>query len=238
MSLYQGQVWAQDKPKPKEKLIHDRFVLGLQYKPILPTRYFGMNPVEGSEGPLKVSIENRFGHAFGMLVRANITNRFAYEFGINYVRRNFGMNAEHTDLGLTDQSKFAMISYEIPNQGLIYIRLDKGWFMNAAFGVSLKAFASDVFSLGQDPRFSQESFSSSRWFSLAGTSNLGFEYRSPKSGGYYLGASLHWPFVPITYTFARYRGQNDPRSLEVPLRLTGRFLTLDLRYFFASAPKK
>lgn len=222
----------------QKKADFQRFVFGLQYKPILPVQFFGINPAEGENGPFSVKIEDRFGAAFGMVVRANFSKLFAYEFGINYIRRNYRMEGRHSDLGLVDRSNFAFIGYEIPNQFLVYIQLSDTWYMNTAFGLSITSFASDVASWGEDQSFSQQSFMAARWFALAGTANLGFEYRSPNSGYFYFGASLHWPFRPITYTFVRYRGTFDPAPLEIPLRLTGRFLTLDLRYFFDSRKKK
>lgn len=219
--------------KTQEQLL----TIGLQYKPVLASRFLGAGPVEGDTSLFSVSIKPVWGHSFGMIMRRGFTKLFSLETGINLIRRNYRMTCSDTDSGFTDVSEFGIVAYEIPVQGLIYIQLGEKFFMNTAFGGSLNAFASDVSSAGTDRRFSQLSLTTTQWFSIALTANIGFEYRTPKSGFFYLGASLHRPLREIAHTEVKYE-KNNFETYRVPLELSGSFLTVDFRYFFHSKPIK
>jgi len=193
--------------------------------------------VEADSSILHASIKPVYGHSFGMVIRRGFTRLFSLETGINFIRRNYEMSCTDTDSGFTDVSRFGIVAYEIPVQGLIYIRLGERFYMNTAFGLSLNAFASDVSSAGTDRRFSQLSLTTTNWFNTALLANIGFEYRTVKSGFFYLGASMHKPLRNIAATEVKYE-KNNFETYRVPLQLSGSFLTVDFRYFFHAQPVK
>jgi hypothetical protein len=66
---------------------------------------------------------------------------------------------------------------------------------------------------------------------------LGWEYRTEKSGYFYLGASYHRPFDYIFYSYLLYPDKEKPTS-ETGSELQGNYLSFDIRYFFHSEPEK
>jgi len=66
--------------------------------------------------------------------------------------------------------------------------------------------------------------------------NLGFEYRTKKFGYFYLGASYHLPFAPIT-TFAMSY-EYPPGNVVSIANVRGSYMTIDIRYFFNEVKRK
>lgn len=211
--------------------------VGFQYKPLLSSQFFGSGPVENTKDILKAEIKPIWGHNYGMMIRRGFTKSISYEVGINYVKRNYRLTCTDLDSGFTSSGTFSLVSYEIPNQMLIYVRLGERFYMNNAFGVALTAFASDVESYAENRRFHELSLLTTRWFSASMIANVGFEYRTEKSGFFYIGASLQRPFKNIANTTVTYEKTNL-LLYSVPLSLSGAYLTLDFRYFFHEQPVK
>ena len=72
---------------------------------------------------------------------------------------------------------------------------------------------------------------------IALLSNLGSEFRSDQKGNYYLGISLHLPFSEIGRLYPYYDDSiNEFNNLDFNnqyfMDISGRFVTLDFRYFF------
>jgi hypothetical protein len=212
------------------------FVAGFQFRPLVPSKFFGAGGVENTDRNLHVNIKPRLGYTFGMILRRGFTPTFSIETGINYWRRNFTMTNRDDSLKFTDVSTFGIVSYEIPVQALFYVRLSKQIYMNVSGGTSFNWFASDVFSKGKNLAFTQYTEISLGWVKMALLANLGWEWRTEKSGFFYLGASLHRPLFPIGTTTVSY--DQGYWKYNTELELTGSALTLDFRYFFHAVPVK
>lgn len=173
-----------------------------------------------------------------MVVRHGITKSISFETGINYLKRNYNLHLDITDTNFFDRSNFGIVSYEIPFQGLVYIRLSDNLYINSSAGLSINFFASSVQSLGENNMLEHLSIIRSR-SGISYLANLGFEYRTEKSGYLYVGVSLHNPFNPITrYTKVRYEDRRNNQFIYFQNELRGNFVTLDLRYFFHEDPTK
>jgi hypothetical protein len=157
------------------------------------------------------------------------------------VRRNYFVEAKDLDFNLESSMSFAFVGYEVPILGLIYVQLGERLWMNAAAGVSVDFYPSNVFKLVSDSQdsiiydFEQHTFRK-RWVSMGVLANYGFEYRTKDKGYFYIGASYHRPFDAIAVTEATYYRSNKPVTVENDL--SGIYLTLDLRYFFHEDPDK
>ena len=99
-------------------------------------------------------------------------------------------------------------------------------------GGSLDMFASAV--QIYDTVFNQVSLRN-RVMQGAVIANLGWEWRTEKSGYNYIGASYHRPFNFIYLSRTQYYG-TDPDA-GASIELLGNYLTLDLRYFFHEDPE-
>lgn len=227
--LLSKALFAQDE---KDRMIY----FGIQFKPVFSNKFLGAGEVRGVDSIFSASSKPVLGNSFGMILRFGITKTIAYEFGLNRVQRYYRMNFEESSTGLTDNTRFGILGYEIPNQMLIYVRLTEKLYMNNAFGISLMAFASDVQSYGSNDRFRQISYLNTRWFIPGLTANVGFEYRTRKYGFFYLGGTLLRPLKHIANTTASYQPVTG-RTYRVPLKLNGSYITIDLRYFLYEDPK-
>ena len=210
---------------------------GVQFKPIIPISTFVDGPITYDETPYSATLTSKTGYSFGMVVRRGISKTISFESGINYVRRNYDLTMSKVDSTLlSDEADFGFVSYNIPVQCLIYIKLGDKLFMNASTGVHLDFYASGTYSIGRDTEITQLSWPHSR-IGASYLANLGFEYRTSKNGYFYIGASYSDPFGIMAVSRVNWRNYPDP-DFETHLFLGGQFLTLDLRYFFHENPEK
>ncbi len=217
--------------------------VGIQFKPMIPNQVFRSTSSEVSENLVDFSTKPTFGYAFGMVIRHGFTENWSVEGGINYVKRNFRLNAADQRTGFIAEGDFGLVGYEMPVLALLYVRLADKLYMNAAFGLSLDFYPSDVAGVyDQFPETAQDSIilrqESVRrsWIQVAGLANLGWEYRTEESGYFYLGGSFHRPFNPMYISSMRY---SDPAFYaQTNSVLNSSYLTLDFRYFFHEDPVK
>ena len=105
--------------------------------------------------------------------------------------------------------------------------------MNNALGLSIDMFPSDVITSAS---YFLHSSRRTSFINPALLANLGFEYRTEKSGFFYVGASYHRPFSKFMSTKVKYDSNN--KIAEAETMLTGSYLTIDFRYFFPETPEK
>ena len=214
---------------------------GIQFKPMIPSDYFGITRelVEG-EG-FDVNFEPRFGHNFGMVIRYGLSNMMSFETGINLVQRNYRLTIDQATFPGPQIMNFRFVGYEIPLQGQIFVQLGKQLWMNASGGISLDLYPTNVESFSEARKDSivfdlyQKTWRNGRMqFSLL--ANYGFEWRTKEKGYFYLGISYHRPFSNIGITEVEVSEKANFWRLEHPL--SGNYLTFDFRYFFYDPPEK
>ncbi len=218
-----------------ESLSAQEFVttFGIQFKPIIPSAFFRKDGFNTTNDTISLSITPKNGSSFGMVIRRGLSKRFSFESGINMVTRNYSIAASAADTNVTYNDEVKWITYEIPIQLLVFIRLGEKTFLNAAGGLALNFYPSDIQSENRD--FFQRT-QRHHWLSQNLIANLGFEYRTESSGYLYIGASYLQPFTYMATTQIRYFNTTPINRLSDNLR--GNYLTLDLRYFFHEDPNK
>jgi hypothetical protein len=215
--------------------------LGIQLKPMIPSKYFGTGTENAEIEDLKVSFEPNPGLNFGMVVRRGLSRNWSIESGICMVQRNFTLSYKHPQLPEERQLRFRYIAYEIPIQAMVFVKLTDEIFMNASAGVSLDLYPSNVESSSYEFLdtlrfdFYQKTYKNG-WIQPALLANYGFEWRTPSKGYFYVGASYHRPFQHIGTTRVEFKLDDDPTTLFV--RLGGNYLTADFRYFFHEKPER
>ncbi len=201
---------------------------GIQYKPIIPTRVFNSGFTALSDDNWNIEIGPKFGHNFGMVIRRGLSKRWSVESGINFVTRNFQVDASYNDTTFTD-TDFKLIAYEIPIKGLVYIQLGDRLFLNTALGFSIDMYPSDI--VTADVHF--DHFTARRnWVQSGLIGNFGVELRTKEKGYFYLGGTLHRPFTELASTHLTYHRLPNTIDSRVSLNLKGSYFTVDLRYFF------
>ena len=207
-----------------------KYYFGIQYKPILAIEALGVKDIESTNGDLSATYSGKYGSSFGMFFRRNYTRALAIETGINFVKRNYSIETDVISDNMATGIDFGVVSYEIPIQGLVYVRLGKRLYANVATGFSFNWVASDLFTLGENRRFNQFS-AKTRTMNFAYLANVGMEYRTKKKGFFYLGFSMHRPFHTLLMSYVEYNNLMGPTQ-KTFADLDGNFITLDLRYIF------
>lgn len=201
--------------------------MGFQVKPFLPSSLIGQGYEELILDTSSYSLQLNGGISFGFMARHNITNTIALESGIRYTKRNYTSTISKTDPSFTSEMPFSIVSYEIPINALFYVQTGSQSYINAALGVCIEFFPSDVSSFNEEHGTVQESARNS-WIQAGTNANLGWEYRSKESGTFYFGLSYHLPYTDI---YLNKLGMNGQVQVEQTLPITGTYLSLDLRYY-------
>ena len=213
--------------------------LGIQFKPILASAYFNASSIAENIDDFNFTLAPKQSYSLGMIVRKEVNKTFAVEYGINYIQQNFTLDVSNNIHNISDVTNFGIRSYELPLQGLVYVKISPKIYLNAAFGFSYIVYASDVFSEGNNNnRFFQNTYRRKRHQSAL-IANIGSEYRTNNNGYYYIGFSLHRPWKDIARVYPEYDfignedfNDNAPGNDAFYIEILGNFLTLDLRYFF------
>jgi hypothetical protein len=205
------------------------FTAGFQYRPIFPSEFFKTGANTISQNKIDFSISQKIGYNTGMIIRRGFTKQLSFETGINYTKRNFSLSI--TDTTFTDKSGFTIIGYEIPVQGMIFLRMADKIYMSTSLGLSLDMYATPITT--HDTYFRHYSRYHSI-FQFAALASLGFEYRSVKSGYFYLGSSYHQPFSYFYLSSILY----EPKQEIARIKLAGNFIAIDFRYYFHEDPMK
>lgn len=213
---------------------------GLQFKPLIPGDFLGESTTTLQNGGFKAIYNQLFGYTFGAVTRIGLTELISFETGINQVQRNYRIDFSFADSSLASQMTFGMISYDIPLNGLIYIRLAEKLYMNASLGGAVVYNPSNV-AKKIFPRGLNEFIHEGRRRSRVGfeiNANIGFEWRTEKSGFFYLGASGRIPVQPIFDIAAAWGHQSASNQIFQVGEMNGTYLAFDVRYFFPNIKNK
>jgi hypothetical protein len=205
--------------------------VGIQIKPIFPVSFLGTGTQTTVQNNLHYDLTLKSGFSAGMLIRKGISDLVALEAGINYVKRTYGFHI--TEGSFSVSSGYRIIGYEIPLSFLVYIQLGEQVYMNVSMGAAVDMYASNVQAYGEEYKVVTVR---NHVFQPALISNIGWEYRTEKSGYLYLGASFHRPFTYEFVSHIQYKRQTV--SEEFYNTISGTYLTADFRYFFHEDSKK
>jgi hypothetical protein len=216
-------------------------IFGIQVSGIIPSSVLNTGEQTLKNDSISFTIGSASGFTLGGMLRHNFSKMFTLETGIHYVSRSYGFNFKHdirrdSTLDINDDTKVNLVSYKIPVQWLIYIRLTDQVYMNALFGVSFDFYPSDVTKTRKNYAYIilRES-----WINVALVASIGFEYRTKKSGYFYIGGSLLYPFSDIAFFRVSYFPKvNEPGNfVNLDGKIRGTYFTVELRYFFAKTEK-
>lgn len=206
--------------------------VGMQVKPIFSSNLFGTGPAYLTDSSVNYTFAQHWGYAAGMVIRRGYTKTLSVECGINFIARNYTLTA--TEGSEISSASFRIVGYEIPLSQLVFIRLGEQLYMNASGGFCINMFPSDIFTENSELRFYA---GRNLIFNPSLIANIGFEYRTPKSGYFYVGSSFNRPFTPIYRAAAEYL-KNQTLLSSVFTDLRGSYLTFDVRYFFPEDPQR
>jgi hypothetical protein len=211
---------------------------GFQYRPLIPVGIVGDRPIEIGDENFSSIISPKLGYNFGGVVRFGLTQLISIETGLSYTRRTYGIQYLVPDSLLMSHNTVGFINYDIPVNLLVYITLGKEFYMNTSLGGSLNFYPSNVRNRALPGSQHQFIFEGRRggFFSTDINANVGFEYRTEKSGIFYMGFSGKVPIQPIFIIATEYRFDTF-REVRFG-QVDGATLSLDFKYFFHTTPKK
>ncbi len=128
---------------------------------------------------------------------------------------------------------FTYIAFEIPVMALFYVQLGEKWFLNNAVGFSLDFFPSNA--QKDEPDLPYEVLNTRRsWIIPSVKASVGFEFRTIKSGYFYLGGQFHRPLVPISDVFVERSEAGNIGLQTIQTPLSGTYFAVDLQVFLQS----
>lgn len=208
---------------------------GIQVKPVFPVSYFDPT-IQLEREDLQGNVTLNGGYAFGMSVRVGLTKAISLETGLGQINRRYSFSLTNDTSGYSETSDVKYVGYELPVTALVYIRLGQDTYMNAALGVSADFYPSDV---QRDITEGRIYIFRNNWAQVGILGNMGVEYRSYRSGIFYVGATFHRPFSTMATAELTY--YDVARNFfPYPMRgaLNGSYLTMDLRYYFHEDPER
>lgn len=211
---------------------------GFQFRPLFPTRFIGEPMLEIDKEGFYTQFSQKMGYSFGGTVRAGLTELIAIETGINFNERHFDLDMAYPDSNSFASDDLTFIEYDIPINGLVYIKLADKWYMNASLGVSVTFKPTDVRTVNKPGGYHYYSHVGlvERKTGFALNANIGFELRTKKNGFFYLGGSGRVPFSPLFILMADYSYQGY--KIKEYAEVDGSFLAIDFKYFFPNIKNK
>ena len=210
---------------------------GFQIRPVFPTRFIGepeltLSTEAGDSVNVSTTLSQKIGYSFGGTVRAGVTKLIAIETGINFTQRHFDSKMSIPDSNIYGSNDLTFISYDIPVNVLFYIRLAEKWYMNASLGVAMSYSPTDVgtYTAPNGPHEFRHYGLVRKKVNFDLNANVGFEFRTEKSGFFYLGGSGRVPFAPIFDLLFEYTNEGFSRTIVG--EVDGSFLSIDFKYFF------
>lgn len=233
---------------------------GIEFRPIFPASFLNTGEQSIQNDSYRIVVNPKFGFSAGMTVRYGFHKRFALETGINFVQRNFDLNISRDSVppaginsgsaAFNSQTDFTIIGYEHPIKVLFFVQVAEKLYLNAAAGLQLTFFPSDIFTTNEEATENGQVFKhySARlgfdgkpgndgFIHGGGILNLGMEYRTKKAGYFYLGGTYHVPFANVYRSRFEYTDLDSPVPVDDQVQelfLNGSYLTFDIRYFFHS----
>lgn len=211
---------------------------GLQVKPLIPLGIVGDKPFTIKDGNFKSKISPKLGFSYGGIVRVGLTELLAIESGINFTKRNFEAEYSLPDSSLTGTDDLGFISFNIPLNLLVYVKLGQHLYMNVSGGASVNYNPSNIRSTINPEGAHLFIFEGRRlrFFDFNANGEVGFEYRTEKSGTFYLGISARVPFSPTLDIATEYR--NDTYSSVARGTIEGATFAFSIKYFFHNNKRK
>jgi hypothetical protein len=247
-----AEAFSQDEKFPQT------LTAGAEFRPIFPAKFLNTGSQEVANGDFSVLVSPKFGFSAGMVIRYGFHKRFALETGLSFVQRNYNLTVHRDSVSNSafydarpeydSHTDFTIIGYEHPIKLLVFVRLADNFYMNAAGGVQLTFFPSDIFTSDVESSPTDQHFKHSSlrlgfdgkpggdgFIHGGAIANLGWEYRTKKAGFFYLGATYQIPFANIYRSKFQYVDDSYQSGLQ-EIQLNGSYLTFDVRYFFHSKP--
>lgn len=206
---------------------------GFQTRLIIPSNTIGPNSLTLTKDYFTTTIQQQLGYTFGGVVRLGLSELISIETGLNYVQRIYGITMQRTDSNIVATNTMHFIQYDIPVSAVINVKLNKVIFANASLGLALQNKPSSV-GIIDHPQGLHEFFHLGlvdihKKISFDLLASTGFEFRTKKSGVFYIGGSARVAMAPVFQLVAKYKYGTESRVMYG--NVNGSYLSVDFKYF-------
>jgi len=208
---------------------------GFQVKPIFPAKFIGTSSIQTNVEGFHTTLRQTTGYSFGGVVRVGLTKLIALETGINLTQRTYKYDTSIPDSNVFATGRLRYLTYDIPLSALFYIRLTDKVYMNVSLGAALVYNPTVAGSkIMPDGYHDFRQYALGKKVKAEAIGNVGFEYRTEKSGIFYLGAAARIPIGPLFYLKSeyRYQGYYLETDAENQGKVSGAYIALEVKYFF------
>lgn len=213
-----------------------------QLRGLIPNKFSEPKSNTVFNDTLTSTITQKNGFSFGGVIRRRYTDRLGVEMGLNLCKRYYDVSTGIPDSNQFFSKDFAFTNFELPINGLVFIKLSERNFASAALGVTAIYKPSSV--AAEEFKENKGEFSMAgiveQKFNLNLNAQLGFEFVSDKKGIFYVGGSAHIPLTPLLYFYSKYKYNyaNSDISTAVVYEQRSPFFTVDLRFYFPTIKNK
>jgi len=221
-----GKIFSQDK----------YVTFGLQVEPLIPSDLIRSNNVKAFAQEVEFSADPLSGFGYGANVSFHFHPKMAIQSGINYLKRDSKIVSLEPD-GFTLDLQYTIDNFEIPLTFNYYIRLGEKLYMDGSLGLSFQFLPGEVKAReflqnttgGYIYDFSQLS-ARNYWVMPVFRGGFGFEYRTEKSGSFYVGPVFRL-FSTLYYTQIIYV-HNDINISNLVIEPVSDYFSISVRYIF------
>jgi len=197
---------------------------GIQVSSIFSNNLLNVRTASVVQGSETYGVEPVLGFSFGGVVNLRMSNRFYLLTGINMLRRDYdGFQIKD---GNRSTVRFRTTTYEIPILASYYLRLTDRALLNVSSGIPLHFTPTDLFARSEN----LEALSLKLGvFKPVFSTIVGVEYRTPYSGGLYLGAQYN--IAPWALFVTRLGERDVPFVDGAFIEQIGDFFGIVARYY-------
>jgi hypothetical protein len=207
---------------------------GIQYKPLIAGDFIGSSRLLVKNDTIQGEFTQQLGASFGGVIRVQFKKNIAIETGINQVQRHYNIQFSRLDSAITSTKSLKIVAFDVPVNLLFFVKLSDKIFMNTSLGPSFVFNPSNVQTTAIFNKYNlfRGEGRMRSVFAVEMNANLGFEYRTEKSGFFYLGASARVPFKPIFDVAVSHENTVTHQKMVLYGNMTGTYISFDIRYFF------
>ena len=226
-----------------ERVVKEKYPtsFAFQFSGLLNNKFIESSPISLLNDTVISSIGMNYGFSFGGIIRRQFTDALGIEIGLKHNKRFFNVSGTVLDTNVTYKTDFAFTNYELPVMGLVFIQFSKEVFASAGLGFTAIYKPSSVYVQVNDVpvkrSFSFEGYAYQK-FGFNANAQFGFEWRSERSGIFYIGGAASIPTSPLFSFVSVYRSPNEGVRVQQGEFVRSPFFSIDLRYYFPKVKNK
>lgn len=237
--LFAFQAFGQEEIKSEKEKFPTSFAF--QVRGLANNRVMEGPVTELNNDTVLSTIRMRNGFSFSAIIRQQFTDNLGLEIGLIHNKRYYDVSGSVLNGNSAYGTDFAFTNYEIPVNGLAFIRFSRKVYSNVGLGVSFVYKPSNVYARVADfdanRSFTFEGFAFKR-FNLNINGQYGVEYRSEKAGTFYLGGSLSIPTAPLFSFISVYKSPDEGIRTDQGITMRSPYFSIDLRYYLPKIKNK